>query len=283
MPRRPTPCATRCAPTGRPTCRSSTWARRSRSCWPAARRRPGCRRRSGPCGCERACERTNGHSTAGNAADERQRGGRVTVREAAPGPHGPSFSGRVGWGVRPAVVVIDLVRAYTEPEGPFGLPSPGPAVAASEALVAAARSAGHLVVWTVVRYAADLGDGGLFVRKVPALAAFADGAPGGWGELTLSPEPGEPVVVKQYASAFFGTSLASTLHAAGVDTVVLAGVSTSGCVRATAMDALNSGFRPQVVRQACADRTPQLHDNNLADVDAKYADVVDLPEALAQL
>jgi maleamate amidohydrolase len=181
------------------------------------------------------------------------------------------------------VVVIDLVRAYTDPDGPFGLPAPGPAVAATQELVAAARAAGHPVVWTAVRYAADLADGGLFVRKVPALAAFADGAPGGWGELTLQPEPGEPVVVKQYASAFFGTSLAPTLHAAGVDTVVLAGVSTSGCVRATAMDALNSGFRPQVVRQACADRTAAVHENNLADLDAKYADVVDLSAALTHL
>ena len=89
--------------------------------------------------------------------------------------------------------------------------------------------------------------------------------------------------MKQYASAFFGTSLASTVHAAGVDTLVLAGVSTSGCVRATAMDALNSAFHPQVVRQACADRTPALHDNNLADLDAKYADVIDLAEALDHL
>jgi maleamate amidohydrolase len=91
------------------------------------------------------------------------------------------------------------------------------------------------------------------------------------------------VVVKQYASAFFGTALAPTLVGLGVDTLVVAGVSTSGCVRATAMDALNSGFRPQVVRQACADRTPALHDGNLADLDAKYADVVDLTEALAHL
>ncbi|WP_116450620.1 isochorismatase family protein [Blastococcus litoris] len=207
----------------------------------------------------------------------------MTLPEPVPGPHGSAFSGRVGWGSRPAVVVIDLVRAYTEREGPFGLPEPGPAVEATVALVDAARAGGHPVVWTVVRYAPDLADGGLFVRKVPALAAFADGAPGGWGELTLQPGPGEPVVVKQYASAFFGTSLAPTLHAAGVDTVVLAGVSTSGCVRATAMDALNSGFRPQVVRDACADRTPAVHEGNLADLDAKYADVVDLPEALAHL
>jgi maleamate amidohydrolase len=198
-------------------------------------------------------------------------------------PHGTAFSGRVGWGARPALLVVDLVRAYTEPGGPFGLPHPEPAVAATAELVAAARSGGHPVVWTVVRYAAGLADGGLFVRKVPALAAFAEDAPGNWGALTLVPEPGEPVLVKQYASAFFGTSLAATLHTAGVDTVVVAGVSTSGCVRASAMDALNSGFRPQVVRQACADRSPALHESNLADLDAKYADVIDLAEALGHL
>lgn len=199
------------------------------------------------------------------------------------GPHGSAFSGRVGWGASPAVVVIDLVRAYTDPAGPFGLADAGPAVVATRALVEAARARGHLVVWTTVRYAPGLGDGGLFVHKVPALACFADGAPGGWGDLEMAPDGGEVVVVKQYASAFFGTSLAPTLHVAGVDTLVLAGVSTSGCVRATAMDALNSGFRPQVVRDACADRTPALHENNLADLDAKYADVVDLGEALAHL
>jgi maleamate amidohydrolase len=199
------------------------------------------------------------------------------------GPHGSAFSGRVGWGAKAAVLVIDLVRAYSDPAGPFGLPEPGPAVTATQALVDAARAHGRLVVWTVVRYAPGLEDGGLFVRKVPALACFADDASGGWGELTLQPQAGEPVLVKQYASAFFGTALASTLHAAGVDTVVLAGVSTSGCVRATAMDALNCGFRPQVVRDACADRTTALHENNLADLDAKYADVVDLQDALAHL
>ena len=199
------------------------------------------------------------------------------------GPHGGGFSGRVGWGARPAVVVIDLVRAYTDPAGPFGLPDAGPAVAATRALVEAARAHGLPVVWTTVRYGPGLPDGGLFARKVPALACFAEGAPGGWGDLELAPGGGEVVVVKQYASAFFGTSLASTLHVAGVDTVVLAGVSTSGCVRATAMDALNSGFRPQVVRDACADRTPAVHEHNLADLDAKYADVVDLAEALTHL
>jgi maleamate amidohydrolase len=199
------------------------------------------------------------------------------------GPHGGAFSGRVGWGERPAVLVVDLVRGYTEEGGPFALPAPAPAVQATAELVAAARAGGHPVVWTVVRYAAGLADGGLFVRKVPALAAFAADAPGEWGALTLAPQPEEAVLVKQYASAFFGTTLATTLHTAGVDTLVVAGVSTSGCVRASAMDALNSGFRPQVVRQACADRSVALHEANLADLDAKYADVVDLAEALAHL
>ena len=149
--------------------------------------------------------------------------------------------------------------------------------------MAAAREHGRPVVWTVVRYTSGLADGGLFVRKVPALAAFAEDADGGWGELVLKPAAGEPVIAKQYASAFFGTSLAATLHTAGIDTLVVAGVSTSGCIRATATDALNHGFRPQVVRDACADRTPELHDQNLRDLDAKYADVVDLHEALAHL
>jgi maleamate amidohydrolase len=179
--------------------------------------------------------------------------------------------------------VIDLVRAYTHPDGPFALPDARAAVEATAELVETARDTDVPVYWTGVRYAAGLVDGGLFVRKVPALACFAEDAAGNWGDLALEPDTGEVVVLKQYASAFFGTSLASTLHTAGVDTLVIAGVSTSGCVRATAMDALNSGFRPLVVRQACADRTAALHENNLADLDAKYADVIDLREALDHL
>ncbi|WP_433782263.1 isochorismatase family protein [Actinomycetospora sp. CA-101289] len=197
-------------------------------------------------------------------------------------PHGSTFAGRVGWGARPAVVVVDLVRAYTAPGGPFFLGSPTVEDACAQ-LVAAARDGGHPVLWTVVRFAADMGDAGFFAAKVPALACFAEGAPGGWGELTLEPGAGEAVVAKQHASSFAGTSLAATLRARGVDTVVVAGVSTSGCVRATATDASAAGFRPVVVAEACADRTPALHDQNLADLDAKYADVVDLAGAVDRL
>ena len=199
------------------------------------------------------------------------------------GPHGAAFSGRLGWGTSPALLVVDLVRAYTEPGGPFLLPDVRPAVACVADLVTAARDGGRPVVWTAVRYTSGLADGGLFVRKVPALAAFAEDADGGWGELVLSPAPDEPVVVKQYASAFSGTSLAATLHVAGIDTLVVAGVSTSGCVRASATDALAHGFRPMVVADACADRSPALHEQNLRDLDAKYADVVGAPEATEHL
>jgi maleamate amidohydrolase len=190
------------------------------------------------------------------------------------GPHGTAFSGRVGWGGAPAVVVVDLVRAYTAAGGPFLLPDPAPAVAATEALVAAAREHGHPVVWTVVRYTSGLADGGLFVRKVPALAAFAEDADGGWGELVLTPAAGEPVIAKQYASAFFGTSLSATLTAAGVDTLIITGVSTSGCVRATGVDAIQHGFIPMVVREAVGDRDARPHEANLFDLQMKYAEVV---------
>jgi maleamate amidohydrolase len=202
------------------------------------------------------------------------------------GPHGASFAGRVGWGTRPAVVVVDLVRAYTEPGGPFFLggadpATPGRVLEACAALVGAARPAGVPVIWTGVRYAPDLADAGFFATKVPALACFAEGADGGWGELALAPAADDALLFKQHASAFAGTPLAATLRSRGVDTVVVAGVSTSGCVRATATDALAEGFRPIVVDEACGDRTAALHRQNLADLDAKYADVTDVASALA--
>ena len=193
------------------------------------------------------------------------------------------FDGRLGWGDRPALLLIDMMRAYFTPGSPFDLGSRA-AVDGCAALLAAARTAGLLVVHTRVRYAAGLADGGLFVRKVPGLALLAEGA-GDLGEFVpgLEPRPGEPVVVKQYASAVFGTSLAATLTAAGIDTTVIGGVSTSGCVRASATDAMQHGFRPIVAADACGDRTPAVHDANLFDLGAKYADVTTVAEVCARL
>lgn len=192
------------------------------------------------------------------------------------------FGGTVGWGRRPAVVVVDVCRAYVDPASPLyaGVED---AVASAGRLVAAARGAGVPVVFTRVEYEPGGADGGWFYVKVPSLACFDRGNPLGDFLDDPAPVPGDTVVTKQYASAFFGTSLASTLRARGVDTVVLCGLSTSGCVRATAVDALQHGFRPIVVADACGDRAEGPHRASLFDLAGKYADVVDEATAIARL
>jgi maleamate amidohydrolase len=196
---------------------------------------------------------------------------------AAAGFHSTLEPGR-----RPALLLVDMVRAYLEPASPLyaGVES---TLAPAAAVLTAAREAGVPVVYTQVRYAADGRDGGVFFRKVPALAVFAGDHE--WGEVApqIAPRPGETIVVKQYASAFFGTSLSSTLTALGVDTVIVMGYSTSGCVRASAVDALQFGFIPLVVRDAVGDRHPDPHHANLFDLAAKYADVWDSPRVVDYL
>lgn len=189
------------------------------------------------------------------------------------------FDGVLPFGKRPALVIVDVVMAYLDPASPLyaGVET---ALAVNERLAAAARANGIPVLFTNVVYQAGGLDGGMFYRKVPALKAYYAGSPLGAFAPTLQPLPGEIVVSKQYASAFFGTSLASTLHAMGVDTVVVTGFSTSGCVRASALDALQHGFAPFVVREACGDRAPSPHDASLFDLQAKYAEVVDEAEAI---
>lgn len=187
-------------------------------------------------------------------------------------------------GRRPALLVIDFVRAYLVEGSPL-YAAAEPARAAAQMLLEASRRAAIPVLHTNVRYQPGGRDGGVFFRKVPALSCFeADARP----ELTafaagLEPIAGETVITKQYASAFFGTSLASTLTALGVDTVLIAGVSTSGCVRASAVDACQHGFVPLVVREAVGDRHPDPHEASLFDLQAKYAEVVSLKLALSYL
>jgi maleamate amidohydrolase len=190
------------------------------------------------------------------------------------------FGGRLAVGRKAALLIVDVVMAYLDPVSPLyaGVES---ALASNERLAAAARAAGVPVIFTNVVYEADGLDGGVFFRKVPALKAFARGSDAGRFPDTLQPEPGELVVSKQYPSAFFGTSLASTLHAAGFDTLFVTGFSTSGCVRATALDAMCHGFAPFVVREACGDRDPRPHEQNLFDMAAKMAEVVSEAEAIA--
>jgi maleamate amidohydrolase len=192
------------------------------------------------------------------------------------------FGGRLSVGQKPALLVIDVVMAYLQPDSPLyaGVEA---ALAANERLVQAARAAGIPVIFTNVVYQPGGLDGGQFFRKVPALKAFEAGSAMGAFPPSLQPLATELVVSKQYPSAFFGTSLASTLHAAGIDTLLMGGFSTSGCVRASALDALQHGFAPFVVRQACGDRDSAPHEANLFDMQAKMAEVIDEARALGIL
>lgn len=192
------------------------------------------------------------------------------------------FAGTLRPGRRPSVLAIDLMRAYFDPASPLCLPSRD-CLASAARVLAAARGCGVPVIHTRVEYAPDGSDGGVFVRKVKALEHLYGGGPMSELMPEVAPVEGELVVTKQYASAFFGTSLASTLVARAVDTVVLVGVSTSGCIRATGVDAVQHGFIPLVVRDAVADRTAQAHDANLFDLQAKYAEVVDEKTAVTYL
>lgn len=193
-----------------------------------------------------------------------------------------AFDGRLAFGRRPALLIVDVVVAYLDRASPLyaGVES---ALASNERLADTARALGVPVVFTNVVYQAGGRDGGVFYRKVPALGCFQAGSPLGAFPATLRPQEGELVVSKQYASAFFGTSLASTLHADGIDTLLITGFSTSGCVRASALDAVQHGFIPFVVRDACGDRHSAPHEASLFDLQAKYAEVVDEAEAIGLL
>lgn len=187
-------------------------------------------------------------------------------------------------GLRPALLVIDFVRAYLVKESPLyaGVEQ---ARADCETLLKAAREAGIPVIHTNVAYQPGGRDGGVFFRKVPALRCFEAGAHPELAAFAegLEPIAGETVISKQYASAFFATSLASTLTALGIDTVLIAGLSTSGCVRASAVDCCQHGFIPVVVREAVGDRAPGPHESNLFDLQAKYAEVASLADVLVYL
>ena len=190
------------------------------------------------------------------------------------------FNRSLGFGARPVLLVIDFVMAYLVEDSPLyaGVEDE---LKVNERLVAAAREAGVPVIWTNVEYEPGGADGGHFYRKIAALNVFDRGNPLGAFPPSLQPAPGERVATKQYPSAFFDTGLAETLRDMGVDCCVITGLSTSGCVRASALDALQYGFIPLVVPEACGDRDQAVHDANIFDLKAKYADMLTVDETLA--
>ena len=195
----------------------------------------------------------------------------------------PGFHGRSGFGERPALIVVDVNVGFTDPASPLACDLDG-TIAAIDTLLRDTRRAGFPVVFTTVAY--DEGAkkaAAAFIDKVPALLTLEAGSR--WVEIDarVAPLPDEPVLTKLFASAFFGTPLGSLLAAAGCDSLIVTGASTSGCVRATVVDALQHGYRPVVPREAVGDRNPAAHEASLYDIDAKYGDVLALEDVLEHL
>lgn len=184
-----------------------------------------------------------------------------------------AFDGSLGFGEKPALILVDFVQAYFEESSPL-YAGADDALSSALRIRGAARAAGIPVFYTNVVYEEGGGDGGVFYRKVPALEVFVAGNPlGNWPE-GLQPAKDEVVISKQYPSAFFGTSLADELTKRGIDTLIITGLTTSGCIRATCVDTMSHGLVPIVVADACGDRHEAPHDANLFDMNAKYGDVV---------
>ncbi|BBG00161.1 MULTISPECIES: isochorismatase family protein [Pseudonocardia] len=192
------------------------------------------------------------------------------------------FGGRVRRGERPAIVVVDLSAGFTDPAYPTGADLTD-VVAATSTLVEAARPAGVPVVWTTVAYNPAELDTLPWPAKAPGLRGLAEGSAAVALDTRLPVDPSDNLITKKGASAFFDTGLASFLTAARVDTVLVCGATTSGCVRATVVDAVQSGFTVLVPRDCAGDRAAGPHEANLFDIQAKYGDVIDLDDALGYL
>lgn len=206
----------------------------------------------------------------------------MTIQENINDNYANVYGNKIGYGKKPALILIDFVEAYYDKSCPL-YADVEDALASALRIVDAARKAGILVVYTNVMYHKSGVNGGRFFEKALPLKYLVEGSPMGAWAGELSPREDELVVNKQYPSAFFGTSLASTLTAAGVDSVILTGLTTSGCVRASCVDACSSGFIPIVVEDACGDRHEAPHKANLFDMNAKYADVVSESDIMGYL
>jgi maleamate amidohydrolase len=183
-------------------------------------------------------------------------------------------------GERPAVLVVDLARGFTDPSYLLGTDCTD-VVEATKRLLDLARARELPAIFTAVGFDGSGRDSGLWPKKMPSLDELVIGTEAVEIDPRLERRPDEPVIVKKGASAFFGTNLSAILATLRVDTVILCGVTTSGCIRATAVDLLQHGFPTIVPRECVGDRVPGPHEANLFDIHAKYADVVSLNDALA--
>ena len=189
---------------------------------------------------------------------------------------------RVGFGKKPAVIVVDFIVGFTDVSSPLAGDFSAE-LKATRTLLDAMRRRRFPVLFTTTAYDKAMTEAGIFVRKVPSLAVLQRGSRLVEIDPSLKRRKDEVVVEKQYASAFFGTSLASTLHSLGVDTLIVTGCTTSGCVRATAVDGLQHGFRVIVPRECVGDRARGPNEANLIDIDGKYGDVASVQEVITHI
>jgi maleamate amidohydrolase len=186
---------------------------------------------------------------------------------------------RICRGERPGVLVVDFSAGFTDPGYPTGADL-SVEVAQTRRLLDVTRDHGWPVYFTTIAYEPSLRDGGVWLQKIPGMRTLVVGTPPVALDQRLARRPDEPLIVKKGASAFFGTNLAALLAADAVDTLIVCGATTSGCVRASVVDAVQCGFPVLVPRECVGDRAPAPHEANLFDIDAKYGDVVSVEDAL---
>lgn len=190
------------------------------------------------------------------------------------------FGVKIGFGERPALIVIDMLKGFTDPKMPLGA-NLDREIEAQQPLLEVAHARNIPVIFSTVIYTEhDLKDAGLWGIKMKGSLTLKAGTPAVEIDPRLEMLPTDSLLIKKYASCFFGTDLVPRLMNQRVDTLIITGCTTSGCVRATAVDAVQNGFRPMVVREAVGDRSVAAHDQSLFDLNAKYADVVGLDETL---
>lgn len=192
------------------------------------------------------------------------------------------FGRRLGFGRTIGLLIVDFVNGFTDPDL-FGGGNIAEAIAQTEGLLTACRRANLPIAYTRIVFETDASDHNLLTEKVPSMARLTEQAPASQVVDELAPRAGERVVRKRLPSAFFGTDLAAWYTARGVDTLLITGCTTSGCVRASVLDALCSGYRPIVVTDCVGDRAIGPHEANLFDLGQKYADLMTCDEVLAVL